>query len=118
MTATPYPFSAGDLDRIVTMTLDNCTSQEIGAVLGRSPRSIRGQIGALRRDRRLPKAWDVDDARAAAPPLAIVQPPLELSNDNALVSLCIRAGGFPRAVSINGSTYWLNHEDRQWRAAA
>jgi hypothetical protein len=115
---TVQPFTESELDRVVTMTLDGCTSQEIGAVLGRSPRSIRGQIGALRRDRRLPKAWDVDDARAAAPPLSIVSPPLHLANDNALVSLCLRAGGFPRAVVLNGSTYWLNHEDRQWTAAA
>ena len=115
---TPQPFSESDLDRIVTMTLDGCTSQEIGAVLGRSPRAVRGHIGALRRSGRLPKSYTVDDRRAAAPPLAIVQPPLQLANDNVLVSLCLRAGGFPRAVNINGLTYWLNHEDRQWRAAA
>lgn len=115
---TPQPFSESDLDRIVKLTLDGCTSQEIGGVMGRSPRAVRGHIGALRRAGRLPKSWTVDDRRAAAPPLAIVQPPLQLANDNVLVSLCLRAGGFPRAVVVNGSTYWLNHEDRQWRAAA
>jgi hypothetical protein len=115
---TVQPFSESDLDSIVAMTLDGCTSQEIGTVLGRSPRVVRGHIGALRRAGRLPKCWTIDDRRAAAPPLSIVQPPLHLANDNALVSLCLRAGGFPRAVVLNGSTYWRNHEDRQWRAAA
>ena len=115
---TPQPFSESDLDQIVKLTLDGCSSQEIGAVLGRSPRAVRGHIGTLCRSGRLPKSWTVDDRRAAAPPLAIIQPPLQLANDNVLVSLCLRAGGFPRAVVVDGSTYWLNHEDRQWRAAA
>ena len=115
---TAEPFTESDLDRVVSMTLDGCTSQEIGAILGRSARAVRGHIGALRRAGRLPKCWTIDDRRAAAPPLSIVQPPLHLANDNALVSLCLRAGGFPRAVVLNGSTYWLNHEGLQWRAAA
>ena len=114
---TPAPFTESDLDRIVSLTLAGRTSQEIGAVLGRSPRSIRGQVGALRRNCRLPRAHDVNDRRAAVSPLT-GQPPLVLDNDNVLVSLCVSAGGFPRAVIVEGSTFWLNHEDRQWRAAA
>lgn len=92
---------------------------DISKQTGRQPRSIRARVGILRRHGTIP--------RPNVPPksslpegkvVSMTTPPLVLANDDKLVERCVRAGGFPRAVVLNGSTYWLNHEDRQWRAAA
>lgn len=41
--------------------------------------------------------------------------PLKLDNDKKLVDACLAEGGFPRAVVIDGLTFWVDHNNREWR---
>jgi|GEM_PF-1972514 len=104
--------------KLIQLVRHGADYAEMSAALDREPRSVRARIGVLRRKGIIP--------RPSVPPktslpegkvVSMTTPPLVLANDDRLVERCLRAGGFPRAVSINGLTYWLNHEDRQWRAA-
>ena len=105
--------------KLIQLVRRDADYAEMSAALNREQRSVRARIGVLRRNGHIP--------RPSVPPktslpegkvVSMTTPPLVLANDDKLVERCVSAGGFPRAVSINGSTYWLNHEDRQWRAAA
>ena len=104
--------------KLIQFVRQDLSQAEMSKQISREPRSIRARIGILRRNGIIPRPGVPPKSSLPEGKVISMSPPLVLANDDRLVERCVSAGGFPRAVSINGSTYWLNHEDRQWRAAA
>lgn len=41
--------------------------------------------------------------------------PIKLDGDDELVAACMAEGGFPRAVVLNGKTFWVGLDGYPWR---
>lgn len=84
--------------------------------IDRSEKSVRERIRALRTKGFLP----ANDPRPAAvddqPDAPVgMGAPIILHNDRELVRSTRAEGGFPRALAVNGRTFWVNGNGEQWQ---
>lgn len=96
--------------------------QLLAKSLGRTHNAVEHRIGALRAAGLLPPVVTSAQrsgqrhrgyANIGEPPTSI-GPGITLNKDQDLVLACLAAGGFPRAVVLDGRTFWIRPDGAPW----
>lgn len=98
---------------IVQMIRENRVPSHIAARLGRSLKSVQRRIDVLRRDGAI-TAYNPIRRALQEEVNVTMTPPLTLRDDDELVRLTRRLGGFPRAVITTIGTIWVAGDGRPW----